>query len=152
MANSTKGALEFLEELRRKRQESKVLVTGIEKRLGISATDKSATQDPNASGPKVKVSMGDVPVGFFHNLSQPAAAEKLLRLNPGQPLTTQEMLDAFRKSGMPLNPKNGATILYTALSRNEQFERVAGKAWGMADWYPETKRMGDHKRSEEPGH
>src|SRR5256885_8798039 len=52
-----------------------------------------------------------------------------LRLNPGQPLTTQEMLDAFRKSSMDLNPKNAATILYTALSRNPKFERVAGKAW-----------------------
>jgi len=41
---------------------------------------------------------------------------------------------------VPLNPKNATTILYTALSRNPKFERVAGKAWGLAEWYPEKKK------------
>ncbi len=146
MADSTKGALEFLEQLRKERDELNVLIGGIEKRLGISSAEKPEIQDPSASGPKVKVSIGEVPIGFFHNLSQHAAAEKLLGLNPGQPLATQEMLDAFRKSGMNLNPKNAATILYTALSRNPKFERVAGKAWGLAEWYPE--RRGEQKKTE----
>jgi hypothetical protein len=141
MDDSNKGALEFLEQLRRERDELNLLIEGIEKRLGIASVPARAQSDNLApASPRVKVSIDNVPVGFFHNLSHPRAAEKLLRLNPGQPLTTQEMLDSFRKSGMTLNPKNAATILYTALSRNDQFERVAGKAWGLSEWYPEKKR------------
>lgn len=145
--SSDASILEFLEKLRRERDELNILISGLERRLGITqpSSDATATQ---SSGPKVKVSIDDVPVGFFHNLSQPLAAEKLLRLNPGQPLSSQEMLDAFRKSGMVLNPKNASTILYTALSRNPKFERVAGKAWGLAEWYPESKRKQDTKRHE----
>ena len=71
---------------------------------------------------------------------QPNAAEKLLRLNPGHPLKTGEILDAFRRSGMHLNPKNASTILYTTLKRNPRFERVAGQAWGLTEWYPRKRK------------
>jgi hypothetical protein len=150
MAESTKSALEFLEQLRRERDELNVLIEGIEKRLGIVSASPSQAQSNDAPpAPKVKISMGEIPVGFFHNLSQPRAAEKLLRLNPGQPLSTGDMLDAFRKSGMTLNPKNAATILYTALTRDPLFERVAKKAWGLAEWYPETRRREPRRDGEE---
>jgi hypothetical protein len=149
MADSTKGVLEFLEQLRKERDELNVLIAGVEKRLGIAAEAKSTPEDHSAPppAPTVRVSISSVPVGFFHNLSQAKAAEKILRLNPGQPLTTQDMLAAFRGSGMFLNPKNATTILYTALSRNPRFERVAGKAWGLAEWYPETKKKQEAKRA-----
>jgi hypothetical protein len=142
--DSGKSVLEFLEQLRTERDELTQTITMLEKRLGISAPNHPQATPSNA--PKVKVSIGEVPVGYFHNLSQPQAAEKLLRLNPGQPLTTQEMINAFRRSGLTLNPKNAATILYTALSRNGRFERVAGKAWGLAEWYPDNKRRAENKR------
>jgi hypothetical protein len=61
-------------------------------------------------------------------LSQAEAAEKLLRLNAGHPLTTPEIVDVLRKSGMSLNSKNAVTIMYTTLNRNPKFERVADKA------------------------
>ncbi len=144
MADSTKGILEFLEQIRKDRDELNLLIVGIEKRLGI-ASNGTMTEPTAAAAPKVTVTLGDIPLGFFHNLSQPAAAEKLLRLNPGQPLRTQEMLNSFRKSGLHLNPKNATTILYTALSRNPKFERVAGKAWGLAEWYSNSKKKTDPK-------
>lgn len=73
-------------------------------------------------------------------MSQAAAAEKLLRMNPQKALSTADILEAFRASGMSLNPKNAVTILYTALKRNPKFERVGNKAWGLKEWYPERKR------------
>jgi hypothetical protein len=139
MGDSAKGVLELLEELRRERAELDVLILGLEKRLGIvqQAGDKDGTP---AQTPKVTVSVDSIPVGFFHNLSQAASTEKLLRMNPGHPLTTNEILEAFRKSGMDVNPKNAVTILYTTLKRSPKFERVAGKAWGLAEWYPERRK------------
>jgi len=104
------------------------------------------------SSPKVTVSVDSIPVGFFHNLSQPAATEKLLRLNPGHPLETGEILDAFRKAGMPLTSKNAPTILYTTLKRNPKFERVAGKAWGSRNGIRRRgKRRSNLKRIKETG-
>jgi DNA-directed RNA polymerase delta subunit len=61
-------------------------------------------------------------------------------MNEGHPLSNNEILEAFRKSGMELNPKNASTILYTNLKRSHKFERVAGKAWGLSEWYGEKKK------------
>jgi len=114
----------------------------LEKRLGVvpQGGDVNST---TANVPRVTVSLDSIPVGFFHNLSQVAATEKLLRMNPGHPLTTTEILDAFRKSGMETTSKNAATILYTSLKRNPKFERVAGSAWGLSDWYPQKRKPKD---------
>lgn len=147
-ATSSKGLLEFLEELRRERIEIEALILGIEKRLGIVSKQPHHETGEAVNTPRVSVSVEDIPVGFFHNLSQAAAAEKLLALNPGHPLSTQDMLVAFRKGGMTVNGKNAATILYTTLRRHPKFERVAGKAWGLAEWYPERRRRGDRDDSD----
>jgi|GEM_PF-4393497 DNA-directed RNA polymerase delta subunit. len=139
MDASNKTALELLEQLRSERAELDILIRGLEKRLGIvtSPDDSDLNHSPT---PRVTVSIDSIPVGFFHNLSQAAAAEKLLRMNEGHPLTTNEIMDAFRKSGMDVSGKNAITILYNALKRSPKFERVAGKAWGMAEWYPQSRR------------
>jgi len=143
MVESTKSVLEFLEQLRGEREELDLLIAGLERRLGIAPRAEGTPGDAGdavPATPRVKVSIDSIPVGFFHNLSQPQATEKLLRLNPGHPLTTKEILEAFRKSGMTISPKNAVPILYTALSRSPKFERVAGKAWGLAEWYPERRK------------
>jgi hypothetical protein len=137
MSEAPKNLLEFLEQLRAERNELNILIAGLEKRLGIAP---APTENEETSRPRVTVSVDSIPVGFFHNLSQPAATEKLLRLNPGHPLETTEILEAFRKAGMQITSKNAPTILYTTLKRNPKFERVAGKAWGLAEWYPEKKQ------------
>jgi hypothetical protein len=140
MEANGKTALELLEQLRQERAELDTLIKGLEKRLGVvpAIGEQSSGQ---SSGPRVTVSLDSIPVGFFHNLSQAAAAEKLLRMNEGHPLTTNEIMDAFRKSGMDVSGKNAITILYNALKRSSnKFERVAGKAWGLAEWYPERKK------------
>jgi hypothetical protein len=151
---STKSVLEFLEQLRKERDETNLLIAAVERRLGITSSAPAASESTedasalaNSAAPKLRVTIDDIPVGFFHNLSQPQAVEKLLKLNPGQPLTTPELLEAFRKSGMPLNPKNATTILPTTLSRSAKFERVAGKAWGLSEWYPERRK--DSKRTDD---
>jgi DNA-directed RNA polymerase delta subunit len=41
---------------------------------------------------------------------------------------------------MGITSKNALTILYTTLRRTPKFERVAGKAWGLAEWYPEKRK------------
>jgi hypothetical protein len=141
MADSSKSALELLEQLRTERTELDVLIQGLEKRLGVVAQSPDSNLS-TANLPRVTVSLDSIPVGFFHNLSQVSAAEKLLRMNPGHPLTTTEILEAFRKSGIEPTSKNAATILYTSLKRNQKFERVAGSAWGLTDWYPQKKKRG----------
>jgi len=150
METSSKTALELLEQLREERYELDLLIRGLEKRLGV-VSQPSGLDSSQSATPKVTVSLDNIPVGFFHNLSQSAAAEKLLRMNEGHPLTTNEILDAFRKSGMDVSGKNAITILYTALKRSPKFERVAGKAWGLAEWYPakSRRREFDESSSEE---
>jgi hypothetical protein len=140
MSEPQKALLDFLEQLRRERVELEVLIRGVEKRLGI-LSDK-APNDPT-SNPKVTVSIEDIPVGYFHNLSQADAAEKLLKLNPGHPLSTPEIVDTLRKSGVTLASKNAMTIMYTTLKRNSKFERIADKAWGLTEWYPEKRKRKD---------
>jgi hypothetical protein len=139
MESSNKTALELLEQLRAERMELDTLIRGLEKRLGVIPANSEAESGQSAT-PRVTVSLDNIPVGFFHNLSQAAAAEKLLRMNEGHPLTTNEIMEAFRKSGMDVTGKNAVTIVYNALSRSSKFERVAGKAWGLAEWYPERRR------------
>lgn len=148
MDPSNKTALEFLEQLRTERAELEMLIRGLEKRLGV--VSKNIDGDSSQSNtPRVTVSLDNIPVGFFHNLSQAAAAEKLLRMNEGHPLTSSEIMDAFRKSGMDVSGKNALTILYNALKRSAKFERVAGKAWGMAEWYPQTRKKKEHPLEED---
>jgi hypothetical protein len=145
--DTPKTALDLLEQLRSEREELDALIKGLEKRLGIAATSNS--QDSSqAVTPKVTVSLDSIPVGFFHNLSQTAAADKLLRMNPGHPLMTGEIMDAFRKSGMEMSGKNALTILYTSLKRSPRFERVAGKAWGLAEWYPQNRKKKEQNEEE----
>jgi hypothetical protein len=146
MENSNKTALELLEQLRTEKAELDTLIRGLEKRLGV-VSDGADPENPSSSTPKVTVSLDNIPVGFFHNLSQTAAAEKLLRMNEGHPLTTNEIHEAFRKSGMDVSGKNAITILYNSLSRSAKFERVAGKAWGMAEWYPEGRKKKEQSES-----
>jgi hypothetical protein len=168
MADFKKSALDFLQDLRQERDELDALIQAVEKRLGqapaqsVSGSDgeketiKAAIQEGRFAGrartkdaaylPPVTA----MPVGFFHNLSQAAAAEKLLKMNPGQPYTTGQILEAFKNSGMPLNPKNSVQILYTALKRNPKFERVGNKAWGLREWYPEKKKRTNSDRLPDP--
>jgi hypothetical protein len=143
MDDSNKTALDLLEQLRAERSELDTLIRGLEKRLGV--VQNGAEGEVGQSNlPRVTVSLDSIPVGFFHNLSQASAAEKLLRMNEGHPLTTNEIMDAFRKSGMDVSGKNAITILYNALKRSPKFERVAGKAWGMAEWYPQSRKKREH--------
>ena len=146
MADTDKSALDLLEQLRHERDELNTLIAGLEKRLGVTSEPGSPT------GPllvaKSSVAPKSIPVGFFHNMSQADAAEKLLKLDPGHPLTTKEILDAFRRSGMHVNPKNGLTILYTTLKRAPKFERVAGKAWGLSEWYPDKRKRREENQDD----
>lgn len=142
MEPANKTALELLEQLRAERAELDMLIRALEKRLGVVSGNVEFEAAQSAT-PRVTVSLDNIPVGFFHNLSQAAAAEKLLRMNEGHPLTTNEIMEAFRKSGMDVSGKNAVTILYTALKRGAKFERVAGKAWGLAEWYPTSRRKKD---------
>jgi len=142
MENSDKTAVDLLEQLRAEKMELDMLIRGLEKRLGVVSIDGESERSRSAE-PRVTVSLDNIPVGFFHNLSQAAAAEKLLRTNEGHPLKSNEIMEAFRKSGMDVSGKNATTILYNALSRSPKFERVAGKAWGLAEWYPEGRKKKD---------
>lgn len=148
MPEAQKGVLELLEQLRREREEINLLIQGLEKRLGI-IPEQSEANGKISQAPRVTVSIDSIPVGFFHNLSQADAAEKLLRLNRTQALTTKEILDAFRKSGMEITSKNALTILYTTLKRSPKFERVAGKAWGLSEWYPEKRKRKEQEEGED---
>ncbi len=152
MTDSTKSAVQFLQELRKERDELNALIQALEKRLGTSASQHVSITDhedeetmplPSAAS----TSGNSMPIGFFHNLSLAAAAEKLLRMNPSQALTTAQILEAITNSGRAIESKNALTILYTALRRNPKFERIGKKAWGLKEWYPDRKK----RISREPG-
>ena len=146
MTDSTKSAVQLLQELRQEREELSVLIQALEKRLGIVESAFVIAVDDDVTEAKIAPPNGALPtiqVGVFHNLSQAAAAEKLLRMTPGRAYSTGEIMEAFKNSGMVLNPKNALTILYTALKRSQKFERVGNKAWGLKEWYPEKKRKQD---------
>lgn len=145
MADSTKSAAQLLEELRKEREELDTLIQALEKRLGISSSQPISVSAEVSEQSGVSTGAA-LPIGFFHNLSQAAAAEKLLRLH-GRPLTTGQILESFRNSGMKLNPVNATTILYTALKRNPIFERIGNKAWGLKEWYPERKKRAIKEQS-----
>lgn len=160
MADSKKSGFDFLQELRQERTELDMLIQALEKRLGespaqsVSGSDgqkESTTKKIPVPGRTRDAALGSdaLTIGFFHNLSQAAAAEKLMKLNPNHALTTGQILDSFRASGMPLNPNNAVQILYTALKRNPKFERVGNKAWGLREWYPEKKKRTNSDRVEE---
>lgn len=138
MADTSKGALDLLEDLRKERDELDSLIRGLERRLGV--THGNDQPEVTAATARAKQAEKAIPLGFFHNMTQADATEKLLRLNPNQPLATKDILDALRKSGMQVNPRNAITILYTTLKRSPRFERVAGKAWGLSEWYSDKKR------------
>lgn len=146
MVDSNKSAMDLLAELRQERDDLTRLVQALEKRLGIGDGFILSDSDVHPTS-KSTPSFEGIPVGFFHNLSQAAAAEKLLRLHPQSALTTGQILDAFRRGGMAVGT-NASTILYTALKRSTRFERVAGKAWGLAEWYPSRGRKKDPEESE----
>lgn len=148
MADSKKTALDLLGELRKERDELNGLIQALEKRLGIAAAQPVGETTDQEEPTRPLLPVTSMPIGFFHNLSQAAAAEKLLKMNPGQALTTGQILEAFENSRMPLNPKNSVQILYTALKRNPKFERVGNKAWGLREWYPEKKRKREERESE----
>jgi HB1, ASXL, restriction endonuclease HTH domain len=141
MPDTNKAALDLLEQFRRERDELDILIRGLEKRLLIVPNTEEAQARNSTARPSMTAS--SVPVGFFHNMTQVDAAEKLLKLNPGHPLTTKELVDTFRRSGMSIHAKSAMTSLYTTLKRNPKFERVAGQAWGLSEWYP-------RKRKEQP--
>jgi hypothetical protein len=147
MESSNKTALELLEQLRTEKAELDMLIRALEKRLGV-VPNSEEPESSQSTTPRVTVSLDSIPVGFFHNLSTAGAAEKLLRMNEGHPLTTAELMEAFRKSGRPLGGKNAVTILYNSLKRSPKFERVAGKAWGLAEWYPEKRKKKEVEESE----
>jgi hypothetical protein len=146
MADTQQSALELLEQLRREREELDSLILGLEKRLGIVPAQQYEEDISSLATPRITISIDSIPVGFFHNMSQADATEKLLRLNKGHALTTKEILDAFRKSGMEIKSKNALTILYTTLKRSPKFERVAGKAWGLSEWYPGKKKRKEQEQ------
>jgi len=140
MTDSTKSAVQFLQELRKERDELNTLIQALEKRLGISGGQPASITDHEDEGTLVVPPVTSMPIGFFHNLSLAAAAEKLLRTNPHQALTTAQILQAITNSGRTISSKNALTILYTALRRNPKFERIGNKAWGLKEWYPERKK------------
>ena len=124
-----------------------MLIRAPEKRLGVVPGSEQPESNQSTT-PRVTVSLDSIPVGFFHNLSMTGAAEKLLRMNEGHPLTTGELMEAFRKSGRSLDGKNAVTVLYNSLKRSPKFERVAGKAWGLSEWYPQKPRKKEVEESE----
>jgi hypothetical protein len=147
MVDSNKSVVELLEELRKERAKLDSLIQALEERSGgASPQQRSGSDDEEERKPIPTVT--SMPMGFFHNLSQAAAAEKLLRMNPGQALRTGEILEAFKNSGMDVNSKNAPTILYTALKRSPKFERIGSKAWGLREWYPERKKKISNKEPE----
>jgi hypothetical protein len=82
-----------------------------------------------------------IQAGEFHNLSYTKAARAILEKTSRKPLTTQEILSYFERSGRKMPGKNPAATLYSSLKKSDDFELVARNTWGLADWY-EKKRKG----------
>src|SRR5208283_1247315 len=79
MPDSKKSALEVLNEMRKERDELNGLIQALEKRLGISSETAVGIDDDEEATSEIPP-VTSMPIGFFHNLSQAAAAEKLLKM------------------------------------------------------------------------
>ena len=72
-------------------------------------------------------------------MSRPQAAIALLKKLPKTPLTTNQIFEALKDSGLELGGKNALNGLYTSLSRLPEVRKVAPNTWGLREWYPHLK-------------
>jgi hypothetical protein len=77
--------------------------------------------------------------GEFHNLSYTKAARAILE-KIRKPLTTQDILAYFEKSGRRMPGKNPVATLYSSLKKGSDFELVTRNTWGLADWYEKKRK------------
>src|SRR5271157_4929547 len=81
-----------------------------------------------------------IQAGEFHNLSYTKAAKAILEKTSRKPLTTQEILSYFERSGRKMPGKNPSATLYSSLKKSNDFELVARNTWGLADWYEKKRK------------
>jgi hypothetical protein len=81
-----------------------------------------------------------IQAGEFHNLSYTKAAKAILEKTNRRPLTTQEILAYFERSGRKMPGKNPSATLYSSLKKSSDFELVARNTWGLADWYEKKRK------------
>jgi DNA-directed RNA polymerase delta subunit len=94
--------------------------------------------------------MNSVKPGEFHGLSYPAAARKILAKTDKHPLTTPQLMQIIEKSGRKVEGKNPLGTIYSSLSRNSDFQKVAENTWGLSEWYPSgAKKPSKVKLSED---
>jgi DNA-directed RNA polymerase delta subunit len=89
--------------------------------------------------------MNSVRPGEFHALSYPAAARKILAKTDKHPLSTPQLMQIIEKSGRKVEGKNPVGTIYSSLSRNSDFSKVAENTWGLSEWYPGGKKAAKNK-------
>lgn len=76
--------------------------------------------------------------GEFFGLSRAEAAIALLR-KVRRTLSTNEIFQTLKESGLDMSGKNTLSALYTSLSRHPELRKVARNTWGLREWYPHLK-------------
>lgn len=102
------------------------LIAGLQKRLGIAQTSEASPLIPPDLSTIVQK-------GEFSGMSRPQAATALLR-KVNRSLSTNEIFELLKESGLDMSGKNAFTALYTALSRNSDVRKVAPNTWGLKEW------------------
>lgn len=82
-----------------------------------------------------------IQAGEFHNLSYTKAARAILE-KIRKPLTTQEILAYFERSGRKVPGKNPSATIYSSLKKSsDNFELVSRNTWGLSEWYEKKRKI-----------
>ncbi len=100
---------------------------------------------------------GELPSDAFFNMPILAAAKKYLSIVK-QPTAAPVIARALKAHGLLNDSKGFAGTVYSLLFREERtggtVVKVGGNKWGLAEWYPRSKRVkgatGDQEASDEP--
>ena len=133
---------QLLEKLLAERADLDQHIALLQKRLGAGYSENSGGSTSASGGlssPQELLNRAGVLKGEFYGMSRPQAAIALLKKLPKTPLTTNQIFEALKDSGLELGGKNALNGLYTSLSRLPEIRKVAPNTWGLKEWYPHLK-------------
>lgn len=134
---------QLLEKLLAERADLDQHIALLQKRLGGGYSENLGASTPTPTGGlsslQELLNRAGVLKGEFYGMSRPQAAIALLKKLPKTPLTTNQIFEALKDSGLELGGKNALNGLYTSLSRLPEVRKVAPNTWGLREWYPHLK-------------
>jgi hypothetical protein len=117
----------LLQDLKRQRAEIDATIAYVERQLGAKLPDnKSITINPERG-------KADIEADTFHRKNILQASEKYLGMVGRPARSTEEIVDALGRGGLPTTTGSVATIL--GRDKSGTIQRVKRGLWGLSEWY-----------------